>query len=421
MNWTVPIIVFLTTNLWGLFGGIPYTTVQPSRSLLDRTIGSFQVASTVFTLGQTKEHLMNQTAGDRIQNEHNVRLTIPTSKLHPDPMFINALKTISSVQTSIPEKAPNDTVPPHSSTNETDLIAFALIFFGIVVLQTIAITEITRPQQDLQLEISQNIFEVRQDFHNFLTSTFPNIFQAVLGVPLEVQQGAREELQYIHRSIQNLEALPQDCVQLSIDIREAMQAQFTEMYGTLEKGLQRGFDDLKKLQAVSRDTCAQERAPPLSRANTPEAGDQDVFWRETWTEIKDDFKQTVEGFNRNLFMLNVVIDAFHDQFQRLPTMMADELTRAFKVEIKKYEIDIKIDNADTGAATGVDQLASLSSTRTNGTEMDLQEHPVVSGQAETRQEKQESPELSNPRSQGSPSEDPEFEHSEFATLTAVVE
>jgi hypothetical protein len=128
-----------------------------------------------------------------------------------------------------------------------------------------------------------------------------------------------------------------------------------------------------------------------------------VFWRETWTEIKDDFKQTVEGFNRNLFMLNVVIDAFHDQFQRLPTMMADELTRAFKAEIKKYEIDITIDNADTGAAAGADQLASVSSTRTNGPEMDLQEHSVVSGQVETRQEGQGGTELSNSESQGSPS------------------
>ncbi|KAJ5986153.1 hypothetical protein N7451_010518 [Penicillium sp. IBT 35674x] len=454
MNWTVPILVFLTTNLWGLYGGIPYTTVQPSRSILDRTIGSIQVASTVFTLGQTKEHLMNNTSGNGNGNENNVRPILPVSELHPGPTVLfdrlpmtqtcttsntidtlinqlNQLRKISSVQVSTPNfPFPNDTpVPPLSSTNENDLIAFALIFLGIVVLQTVVLAEITRPQQDLQLEMSHNTTESRREFHEFLTSTFPNIFQAVLGVPQEVQQGAREELQYIHRSIQNLQDLPQDFVQLSFDLREGIQAQFTEMFGTVEQGLQRGFDqvtdELNKLQAGFRQSWEQERVPPLSRANTPEAGDHDIFWRETWTEIKDDFKRTVEGFNRNLLMLNVVIDAFHDQFQRLPTMMADELTRAFKAEIKKYEIDIKIENANSSAAADADRLASLSTnSQTNGTEMDLQENPenpIISGhrvqEVETGPER--GPALSNPELQRSPSNEPDFEHSEFVISNAA--
>ena len=449
MNWTVPILVFLSTNLWGLYGGIPYTTVQPSRSILDRTIGSFQVASTVFTLGQTKEHLMNNTSGNGSEIGNNVRPTIPVSQLHPGPMvpfdrlpmirgctysnpidlltnLPHLLRTVSSVQRSIPNvQVPNDTpVSPPSSTNENDLIAFALIFLGIVVLQTVVLAEIIRPQQDLQFEISHNIIEGRREFHDFLTSTFPDIFQAVLGVPQEVQQGAQEELQYIHRSIQNLQDLPQDFVQLSSDLREAVQAQFTELFGAVEKGLQRGFDqltdDLQRFQAEFRQTWAQERVPPISRANTPEVADQDLFWREAWTEMKDDFKRTVEGFNRNLLMLNVIIDAFHDQFQRIPTMMADELTRAFKAEIKKYEIDIKIENGNTNsnAAEGHDLLASLSShSRTNGTEMGLQENPIVENhmvqEVPTGLEGQRAPELSNFEPHASPSDEPEFEHSEF--------
>ncbi|KAJ5523146.1 hypothetical protein N7513_012690 [Penicillium frequentans] len=282
-----------------------------------------------------------------------------------------------------------------------------------------------RPQQDLQLEMGHNIVEGRRELHEFLTSSFPNIFQAVLGVPQEVQQGAREELQYIHRSIQDLQDLPQDFVQLSFDLREAIQAQFTEMFGTVERGLQRGFDqvtdDLNRFQAEFRQTWAQDAVPPLSRANTPEAGDQGIFWRETWTEMKDDFKRTVEGFNRNLLMLNVVIDAFHDQFQRLPTMMADELTRAFKAEIKKYEIDNKIENANSSAAVDADRLASLASnSRTNGTEMDLQENPenpIVSGHRvqEVETGLGESPELSRSEPRDFPSDEPEFEHSEFVT------
>ncbi|KAJ5805493.1 uncharacterized protein N7503_003095 [Penicillium pulvis] len=396
---------------------------------------------------------MNNTSGNETGNGNgnNVRPTIPVSQLtqvlryysesstndmsytnsNTVDLPINQLSNLSSVQISIPNvQPPNDTpVPPLSSTNERDLIAFVLIFFGIAVLQTVILAEISRPQQDLQLEMSHNIVEGRREFHEFLTSTFPNIFQAVLGVPQEVQQGAREELQYIHRSIQNLQDLPQDFVQLSFDLREAIQAQFTEMFGTVEKGLQRGFDqvtdDLNKYQAEFRQTWAQDGVPPLSRANTPEAGDQDIFWRETWTEMKDDFKRTVEGFNRNLLMLNVVIDAFHDQFQRLPTMMADELTRAFKAEIKKYEIDIKIENANSSAAVDTDRLASLASnSRTNGTEMDLQEspeNPIVSGHRvqEVETGPEGSPELPRSEPQGLPSDEPEFEHSEFVLSNAV--
>lgn len=92
MNWTVPTLIFLTANLWGLYGGIPYTTVQPSRSILDRAIGSFQVASTVFTLGQTKEHIMNNTSGNGNGNgnENNVRPTIFISQLPTIPTRVQS-------------------------------------------------------------------------------------------------------------------------------------------------------------------------------------------------------------------------------------------------------------------------------------------------------------------------------------------
>ncbi|KAJ5628926.1 hypothetical protein N7490_011154 [Penicillium lividum] len=429
MNWTIPILVFLTTNLWSLYGGIPYTTVQPSRSILDRTIGSFQLASTIFTLGQTTEHLMDKTTEDG--NGNNVGLTMPVLQClgppvqsdqppvtkadvveNPTALLINWLRSISS-QTSIPNtQVPNKTATPPISTGEYDILAPALVFFGIIVLQTVALAEITRPQQDLQFEMRENIIASRKEFHDFMTNTFPNIVGAILGVPAEVQQGAQEELLYIHRSIQNLQDIPQVFSQLSYDLREGIQAQFTEICTTLEKGIQKGFDevttDLIKLQTEFRQTWAQERAPFVPYENAPGAGEsseQDIFWREIWTEIKDDFKLTVEGFNVNLYKLYDIVNAFQDRFQNLPTMMAFELTRAFNAEIKKYEIDIKIENA--GSTASAERLAS----RANGTEVDDQEDQTFSGRVEEVETGEE--EQDNSKPQESPSVGPEFEHSEF--------
>ncbi|KAJ5751784.1 hypothetical protein N7520_008701 [Penicillium odoratum] len=428
MNWTIPIFVFLTTNLWSLYGGIPYTTVQPSGSFLDRTIGSFQLASTIFTLGQTREHLMIQTMEDG--NGNNVRLTMPVLQYLDPPvqsdqppvtkadavenqieLLINWLRSISS-QTSIPNtQVPNKTPIPSISTGEYDFLAFALVFFGIIVLQTIALADFTRPQQDLQFEIRENIIKSRKEFHGFMTNTFPNIVGVIRGVSAEVQRGAQEELLYIHRSIQNLQDIPHAFSQLSYDLHEGIQAQFTEICTTLEKGIQKGFDevttDLIKLQTEFRQTWAQERATSVPYENMPGAGESselDVFWREIWTEINNDFKLTVEGFNVNLYKLYDIVNAFQDQFQNLPTMMAVELTRAFNAEINKYEIDVKVENA--GSAASAERLAS----RSNGSE-DGQENQTFSGRVEEVETGEEEQESSTP--QGSSSVGPEYEHSEF--------
>ncbi|KAJ5933408.1 hypothetical protein N7454_005737 [Penicillium verhagenii] len=310
MNWIIPILVFVTTNLWGLYGGIPYTTVQPSRSILDRTIGSFQVASTVFTLGQTTEHLRNQTAESR----DNVQPPTSIAQPHPSPtvrfdrlpvngtrtstgnqidLFIRWLRSISPKQTSTPTFPVPDDTPVFFPDQESgpmkgyDFYAFVLILFGIVALQTVAITEIIRPQQGLQLEIRDHVAQGRNEFGAFLASDYPSMFGAILSVPFQVQQGAQHELQHIHRSIRSLEELPQDFNQLSFDLREHIQAQFTELCGSLEKSLQSGFDQIasetNKLEAEYRQTRGQEKVSSRSRENTPDTGDssdQDKVCRE---------------------------------------------------------------------------------------------------------------------------------------------
>lgn len=56
MQFSLPALVFITTNLWGLFGEIPFTAIQPSRPLLDRAVGCLQLASTVYTLEQIQPY-----------------------------------------------------------------------------------------------------------------------------------------------------------------------------------------------------------------------------------------------------------------------------------------------------------------------------------------------------------------------------
>ncbi|KAJ5601381.1 hypothetical protein N7510_010915 [Penicillium lagena] len=58
MELLIPGLVFLASNLWGVYRPIPFTIIQPSRSFLDRVLGSLQVASAVYTLDQFYSYLM---------------------------------------------------------------------------------------------------------------------------------------------------------------------------------------------------------------------------------------------------------------------------------------------------------------------------------------------------------------------------
>jgi hypothetical protein len=52
MHFIIPIIVFVAANIWGLYSSIPFTNIDPARSIWDRTLGGVQLASTVYTLDQ---------------------------------------------------------------------------------------------------------------------------------------------------------------------------------------------------------------------------------------------------------------------------------------------------------------------------------------------------------------------------------
>ncbi|ODM18968.1 hypothetical protein SI65_05585 [Aspergillus cristatus] len=50
MDLTILTVVFLTSNLWGMYHRVPFTNISPSRSFLERAVGSFQLTGAVYTL-----------------------------------------------------------------------------------------------------------------------------------------------------------------------------------------------------------------------------------------------------------------------------------------------------------------------------------------------------------------------------------
>lgn len=59
MHFIIPIIIFVTANIWGLYDSIPFTSINPARSIWDRALGGVQLASTVYTLDQIP-HLLDE-------------------------------------------------------------------------------------------------------------------------------------------------------------------------------------------------------------------------------------------------------------------------------------------------------------------------------------------------------------------------
>lgn len=50
MDLTILTIVFLTSNLWGMYHHVPFTNINPTRSFLERAISSLQLTSALYTL-----------------------------------------------------------------------------------------------------------------------------------------------------------------------------------------------------------------------------------------------------------------------------------------------------------------------------------------------------------------------------------
>ncbi|KAF7718431.1 Uncharacterized protein PECH_005910 [Penicillium ucsense] len=70
MHFVIPLLVFLTTNFWGLFHTVPFTTINPSRSVLERAVGGVQLASTLYTLDQLPRLVFEDTFSGLLTKEY---------------------------------------------------------------------------------------------------------------------------------------------------------------------------------------------------------------------------------------------------------------------------------------------------------------------------------------------------------------
>lgn len=200
MNLTVPAIVFIVTNLWGLFAGIPFTAIQPSRPLLDRAVGSLKLASTVYTLeriqpyltptrvalipGATKNITAQKTRQDMYDNRRMDATVEPVSKA---PAATRASREENSLPTSwlaihnafdVPSllsiwsasfaewlallfewlaslfAEPPKPEMPHDTTEESLVLILLVVILSIVVKQTFQHSDSVRETAILHKKVS---------------------------------------------------------------------------------------------------------------------------------------------------------------------------------------------------------------------------------------------------------------------------
>ncbi|KAJ6020586.1 hypothetical protein N7540_006090 [Penicillium herquei] len=225
MIWTIPIVVFLVTNLWGLYGGIPYTAIHPSRSALDRTIGSFQVASTVLTIGETAEFMLNKSVG-----VHPTAPLFPSYAPKPNPSSIGGLyHWFKSFWSNQPFSTPDGGSKPHIPQYMNTWIVTAIaILSGILFKQTLAISDVNQDQQH-----SQSLMESHSDDLNDIK----------VGL-ISISNDARGELQHIYDGISNLNSMSGDLVRVSQDFNLSVQAQFTNLSGNLERVMENELNQI---------------------------------------------------------------------------------------------------------------------------------------------------------------------------------
>lgn len=83
MDLTILTVIFLTSNLWGMYHRIPFTNISPSRSFLERAVSSFQLTGAVYTLQE-----MHPIIFPEILQEHHDAWTNENS-LYPTEVDID--------------------------------------------------------------------------------------------------------------------------------------------------------------------------------------------------------------------------------------------------------------------------------------------------------------------------------------------
>lgn len=215
MDLTILAAIFIATNIWGLYGKIPFTAIQPSRSVLDRAVGSFQLTSTLHTLGHIHPYFLPKTTQAEPMcpmdtGEDNIMRGAMADFIHSRdtcvmgpaqatatridntsfataiPMFMATNQPLSNEQLSKPE----------SSETVHNTVVLAMLI-GILSILT---NDITR-----RITITKEIRLLRNEIHNFITD----------------QEDYHKSTTY-------------ECLQRLAQLREGMNALFTVGNGLLD-------------------------------------------------------------------------------------------------------------------------------------------------------------------------------------------
>ncbi|KAJ5266707.1 hypothetical protein N7478_009515 [Penicillium angulare] len=412
MNWTLPIIVFVLSNLWGLYSGVPYTAIQPSRSLFDRTIGSFYLATTVRAIGETAEYFGETGSHLPVGTEwttcnipinSNATPTMPPVGIDPNatvnpralplrccPAPGNWIDRLISWlrQNTLPTRersAPRNWIDrltswlrqnqkrdnPHGAgSGDTKLVI--VVIAGAILF--VALAETNRGQGIIREGIADLIQKQRNDMDDVqvVLEDVLRMSRAIRGATANIQRVAHGELQPIHEELRGLRELPGAFGQLFHTLSEGIHSEFAGISANVERLM---HDECSKInnrldtiQAELRRASAQEGMPVQQHARMSEVAEytENVkFWKETWTEVKEEVKRTAEGFKSNMndMRLNVtelqaIIDSLHRQFSRLPETMAHELAKNFNAALKKHEFKTRSEIAEPNGSKRSNSMPS---------------------------------------------------------------
>ncbi|KAJ5808107.1 hypothetical protein N7474_009376 [Penicillium riverlandense] len=91
-------LVCLASNLWGLYGPIPFTAIQPSRPFLDRALGSLQLTSAVYALDQFHPYLLPNSLAHYVSLGQEVMTDFVVSN---NITMFSASDTAASIKTDL--------------------------------------------------------------------------------------------------------------------------------------------------------------------------------------------------------------------------------------------------------------------------------------------------------------------------------
>ena len=150
MHFIIPVIVFVTANIWGYFSSIPFTNIDRDHSWWDRAIGGVQLASTVYTLDQIPHLLDEETITHHLIKEYlggwnatvvsNAESVVTLSAGHRPstapstipPSFLFPSPSPSTNKSTGPPPRPRSVMPQHLPADGLTQVLLSVVFALVV-------------------------------------------------------------------------------------------------------------------------------------------------------------------------------------------------------------------------------------------------------------------------------------------------